>query len=237
MCLLKSISELTFSQSIDFVVPDDCLRAATEALTQIKSLTQCADGELCEASSAERYSPAGAFHVHIEASDVTVDLYRQSETLWFLPPLDLRLPKCELPPHFVLASDQTVLPPWRPGRGSGVFKSSRHPVVVPKAHVLLEAFMRLHARDAWKRVGTFGMAMIAYVQLYIDNDGLLDTSQLPELLKTFYAELRKGKKPVRQWTIDLRQALGIPEKDSEKDSENDHSSYSTSGSLRPGPAC
>ncbi len=199
-------------QSIDFVIPDDRLRVGEKALAQFKSLTPCPDREVCPSSSQERYTPPPAFHVHIEDSEVTVGLYPQSETLWFLPPLDSSFSspkKSKLPSQFILASDQTVLPPWRPGRGSGVFKSDCDPVIVPKSHILLEAFLRLYARDLGKRIGSFAMPMIGYMELYVDDDGLLDANQLPEPLKTFYNELRQGKKPVRQWTKELKQALGI----------------------------
>ncbi|KAK0706797.1 hypothetical protein B0T26DRAFT_655685 [Lasiosphaeria miniovina] len=119
--------------------------------------------------------------------------------------------KLELPPHFILASDQAVLPPWRPGRGTGLFKSSRDLIVVPKSHILLEAYMRLYARDFGKPVGNFGMAMICCLEGYVDSDGLLDIQQLPAPLKTLYVELRDGRKPGRQWTIELRDALALPE--------------------------
>ena len=146
-------------------------------------------------------------------------LYPQSETIWFLPPLDssfLCAKRLELSSHFVLASDQTILPPQRPGRGSGVFKSDQNQVIVPKSHILLEAFLRLYARDSGKQIGAFAMAMIGYVEEYIDDDGFLDTSLLPEPLKTSYNELREGKKPVRQWTKELKEGLGILEESEDK---------------------
>lgn len=61
------------------------------------------------------------------------------------------------------------------------------------------------------------MAMIAYVEEHIDDDGLLDANQVPEPLKTSYLELRQGRKPVRQWTKELKYALGVPEEDSDDD--------------------
>jgi hypothetical protein len=207
-------------KSVDFVISDDRLRVGTKSLTHFKSLTPCPDQEVCPSSSQERHTTPPAFHIHIEDSEVTVALYLQSETLWFLPPLDSSFssPKrLELPSQFILAADQTILPPWRPGRGSGVFKSGCDPVVVPKSHILLDAFLRLYARDSGKRIGAFAMAMIAYVEQYIDDDGLLDANQLPEPLKTSYEELRQGVKPVRQWRKELREALGIIEEDSEDD--------------------
>jgi len=207
-------------KSVDFVISDDRLRVGTKSLTHFKSLTPCPDQEVCPSSSQERHTTPPAFHIHIEDSEVTVALYLQSETLWFLPPLDSSFssPKrLELPSQFILAADQTILPLWRPGRGSGVFKSGCDPVVVPKSHILLDAFLRLYARDSGKRIGAFAMAMIAYVEQYIDDDGLLDANQLPEPLKTSYEELRQGVKPVRQWRKELREALGIIEEDSEDD--------------------
>lgn len=155
--------------------------------------------------------------MHIEASEITVGLYPQSETLWFLPPLDNSLSspkKLDLPTYLVFASDQTALPPWRPGRGSGVFELDQESVLVPKSHILLEAFLRLYARDEGKRIGAFAMAMIGYMEQYVDDDGFLDASQLPQSLKTFYKELGEGTKPVRQWTIELKEALGVTQEDS-----------------------
>jgi hypothetical protein len=147
--------------------------------------------------------------MHVDASDVTVGLYPQSETLWFLPALNdslLSPQKPKLPSYFVLASDQTVLPPWRSGRGSGVFERIEHPVIIPQSVVLLEAFMRLYARDSAKRIGSFAMPMIGYIEQYVDDEGFLNTNQLPQPLRTFYKELREGKKPVCQCTKELKKA-------------------------------
>lgn len=203
---------LTSSKSIDFIVPDNGLGAGLEVLSQLESLTPCLDGKRCPSSSPDRCTPAPAVHVHVEASEVTVGLYPQADILWFLPPLDgpLLFPRrSKLPPHFVLASDDTGLPPWRPGRGSGVFKEGVNQVVALKPHVLLEAVMRIYARDAGTRVGTFGLSMVAYIEEYVDDDGFLDVSELPETFRTFYGELREGRKPVRLWTVELKRALQV----------------------------
>lgn len=145
---------------------------------------------------------------------MSVGLYLQRDTLWFLPPLNsmrdrLLSPATQQPPSsFILASDQTTLPPWRPGRASGFFKPGQSPVVVPKAHVLLEAFMRIYARDVGTIIGSFAITMIAYMELYVDEDGFLDVDQLPDLLKKLYCERRNRKKPVQQWTQELKETLG-----------------------------
>jgi hypothetical protein len=71
--------------------------------------------------------------------------------------------------------------------------------------------MLLYVRDWEKRIGDFSMAMIAYIEMYVDEDGFLETERLSEPLLTFYKELRKGGKPLRQWTEELREAAGILE--------------------------
>ncbi|KAL7622037.1 hypothetical protein AAE478_007538 [Parahypoxylon ruwenzoriense] len=198
--------------SIDFVIPDDCLEVGAKEVAQIDSLTMCPDMEGCRASSTERFTPGPAFHLHVKGLEITAGLYVQSETLWFLPPLQTSLSfptKLPISSDFLFASDQTPLPPWRPGRGSGVFQPGNHEVIVPKAHILLEAFLRIHARDSGKRVGSFGISMITYIEEYVDDDGLLDVNQLPEPLRSFYVEFRQGGKPVWQWNQELKAALGV----------------------------
>ena len=203
---------LTSSKSIDFIVPDDRLGDGLEALSQLESLAPCSDDKSCPSCSPDRCTPPPAVHVHVEASQVTVGLYPQADILWFLPPLDSSLlfpKKSRLPPHFVLASDDTVFQSWRPGRGSGVFKDGGSEVVALRSHVFLEAAMRIYARDAGTPVGMFGLTMIAYIEEYVDDDGFLDVSELPEPLKTSYTELREDRKSIRQWTEELKRALQI----------------------------
>lgn len=76
--------------SIDFVIPDHLLAAGAAVLVRQPHLALCPDDQLCLTSSTERYTPGPAFHVHMEDSEMPVTLYLQSETLWFLPPLDAR---------------------------------------------------------------------------------------------------------------------------------------------------
>ncbi|KAH6710041.1 hypothetical protein EV126DRAFT_12501 [Verticillium dahliae] len=86
-----------------------------------------------------------------------------------MPPLRESLPSPSLlEPHssYILASDQQSLPPWRPGRGSGFYKSGEDPIIVPKSHILLEASLRLYARDAGQRIGGFALPMIGCMEMY-----------------------------------------------------------------------
>ncbi|KAK6825587.1 hypothetical protein PG987_013081 [Apiospora arundinis] len=232
-CLLNVHGIPSIVASIDFVIPDDLLPRGMQALSALPDVGPYQDPETCPTSSQERHTPPPPLHPP-STSTLTPPksqwvLYLQSQTLWFLPTLDntrligAEVSSANLPPQFVLASDQDSLPPWRPGRGSGVFKSSQEPVFVPKAHVLLEAFLRLCARDSGKRIGAFSLAMVGYIEQYVDDDGLLDTTQLPEPFKTFHAQLRAGKKPVRQWTKEFKQALHLPEDEESDEDESDES--------------
>jgi hypothetical protein len=206
--------KLIHLKSIDFVIPDTCLSTGTHALTRLDELAPCPNLNVCHVNSPKRPTPPPTFHAHIKDLQVTVSLYLQSETLWFLPPLDPSLARpieVSLPSFFIFASDQTVLPPWRPGRGSGFFKPGHHPIIIPKSHVLLEAFMLLYVRNREKRIGSFSMAMISYIELYVDEDGFLEIEKVSEPLQTFYRELKKGGKPLRKWAEELIEAVGIGE--------------------------
>lgn len=187
--------------------------------TRVGELESCSDPGLCNSGSHNRHTPPPAFHYHMkDATDVTLGLFSQSDTLWFLPPLTkiLSIPFADTnlgsSSPFVSATDASILPPWRPGRGSGVFDvaEAAHRVLVPRAAVLLEAFMRLHARDSGKQVGSFSLAMIDYMMMYVDEDGFLDVQQLSPTIKTFYEQLKQDEKPIREWTQELKVALEVP---------------------------
>lgn len=150
-------------------------------------------------------------HFHLKSHpEIAVGIYLQRETLWFLPSLapSLLPSHLYLSPHYVLASDASVLPPaHESGRGCGVFDSDAYPVVVPKSHILLEALMRIYARDVGTTVGQFAMPLIGYMELYVDEDGYLDVKELPADLERLYLELKSGKTRVRDWNTKLKRAL------------------------------
>lgn len=208
-----------FCQSIDFIVPDRQLQAAVEAISTSGRLEPCREIKYCPAGPHDRYTPPPAHHMHVDGSDITVGLYPQSDTLWFLPELDQALvhpPSLKMHPHFVFASDGDTLPPERDGRGAGAFKNDEASVLVPRAIVLLEAFLRLYARDCEKQIGSFAMQMITYIEEYVDGDGYLDHCTLPTPLQTLYEELKGGEKPVHQWKRELRSALGVQDEQDQR---------------------
>ncbi|KAG5915663.1 hypothetical protein E4U61_004397 [Claviceps capensis] len=176
-------------------------------------LLPCTDGKDCPIVSPKRHTPAPDSHPHIEGAEEPVGLFVQSVTLWFLPPLEAALitpDQGQLPPPYALASDETILPPWRPERGAGVFKSKAHPVVVVHSHVLLEAFMRICARYSHTLAGSFSKSMVIYVLMYIDDDGYLDLKKLPEPLVSSYLAYTTTSISGRQWLAELRQMFGEP---------------------------
>ena len=74
-----------------------------------------------------------------------------------------------------------------------MFRLDCVPVIIPKSHILLEAFLRIYARDKGKLIDSFAMAMIVYMEEYVDDDEFLDGNQLPEPLKTFLQGAQEGK--------------------------------------------
>ncbi|KAI7364568.1 hypothetical protein KC354_g5598 [Hortaea werneckii] len=211
-CLLDTHGVPSIIDSVDFVVPDCQLQAAAKILDDFDTLEPCPGINVCLAGSHDRCTPPAAYHVHIRGSTLTLGIYIQSETLWFLPEFDQSLvfpPTLDYHSHFVFASDKRTLPPERLGRGSGAFKEDFVPVLVPRAIVLLEAFLRLYARDRGKKIGSCAMQMICYIEEYVDDDGYLRESRLPEPLQTLYVELKEDRMSVRQWLEKLRAALGV----------------------------
>ncbi|KAI7472901.1 hypothetical protein KC357_g5641 [Hortaea werneckii] len=216
-CLLNTHGVPSIIDSVDLIVPDGQLQAAAKILYELDTLEACPDVNVCLAGPHNRCTPPAAHHLHVHCSTLTVDIFIQSETLWFLPELDQSLvfpPTMDLHPHFVFASDEGTLPPKRLGRGSGAFEEDFVPVLVPRAIVLLEAFLRIYARDRGKKIGSCAMQMICYIEEFVDDDGYLRGSRLPEPLQTLYVELKEDKMPVRQWLEKLRAALDVqPEQD------------------------
>lgn len=134
-------------------------------------------------------------HFHI-TDERTVNLYRQSSTLWFLPALDPSREPDSNPLDFIMASDAR-LPGPRPGRSRGAFPADSFPVFIPTAHRLLEAYIRLMLRADGTIQQTFWQAMISYIGEYVDGDGYLDGSHLETRCGQFYYRLKSGEKPPR----------------------------------------
>lgn len=181
-------------------------------------LLACMD-TTCLMSSADRPYPPSEFHLHVKGATTgqpcifTVCVFRQSETLWFLPPFDASLasPRArQLPSYLALACDRTALPPFEIGMGRGVFESDQTVVLVPRAHILLEALMRIMARDLEKKAGTYAYAMFGYIGLYVEKRGLLDTSLLPEPFGMLYKNARDGPMYPPEIVMRLRRTMGFP---------------------------
>ncbi|KAI2610613.1 uncharacterized protein GGS25DRAFT_518912 [Hypoxylon fragiforme] len=189
---------------IDFIIPDEKLPAAVAALKR-SNLRRCPDPRLCAVSREDTPQPAPSFHMHIGTSELDVSIRARSKTLWFIPPVPENLYSDTRPQdsRYIFASDDSILPPPRHGRGRGAFSKEGFPVVVPTAHTMLEAYMRLSIahRDEY---GGFYISMMAYVAQYIDADGLLNDTKLPESCREFWHDFKLGQRRTREMMDELQ---------------------------------
>ena len=140
-----------------------------------------------------------------------VRLFLQSETLWFLPPFSASLasPRAHsVPEYLVLACDTTILPRGRDGHGNGAFLLDQTVVLVPKSEIMVEAYMRMMARD-W---GTplCSLENLSYMSEYVEECYFMDPELLPEPLQEVYIDFRELEMPAFDIMKKLRLALGLP---------------------------
>ncbi|KAI0409833.1 hypothetical protein F4802DRAFT_542242 [Xylaria palmicola] len=182
---------------LEFIVSDEKLPAAVAALKRTR-LSPCQDPSVCPISGDADLRHIPAFHMHIGTSRpvVYVSLWRHSEILGFSPDVNVRKEGLVLEGHalgsYVLASDTTCLPGPRAGRGHGALSTGGGQVIVPSAHTMLEAYIRLSAAYRHSH-GAFYMSMIIYVEEYIDADGFLDDTLLSEPGRTFWQGWKKAE--------------------------------------------
>jgi hypothetical protein len=96
--------------------------------------------------------------------------------------------------------------------GKGVFDSDQTVVLVPRAHILLEALMRIAARDHKKNKSIFAISHVMYISIYVEKRGLLDLDLLPVPFKDIYNGWTDDEepRPFRDFTLILLRALGVP---------------------------
>jgi hypothetical protein len=217
-------------KSLDFVVPDAELAAASSVISAASAITDlpwtlvtCPDTKTCYKSDPDTSWPTPTFHLHIDGhtppSLYVVCLFLQSETLWFLPPFGVSLanPRANpLPRYLALACDQTALPHYVSGLGTGFFASDQTVVLVPKIHILLESGMRITARDHGKRAGNYAGVIIDYIGLYINARGFLDIDLLPGPFRWLYKTMNDSSKhsPL-EWQVKLMRTCGVPVEESD----------------------
>lgn len=109
-------------------------------------------------------------------------------------------------PYYLEASSQE-LPRWRHGRGHGAFSSKGSLVLVPRAYVLLEAFIRL-ASAFREDYCLYFLNMITYMSEYPFKDGLINIDLLSKPCRSFWDRRKQGKLMVRQLMDELQRDLG-----------------------------
>lgn len=127
------------------MVPDALIAKATNAL-QHTGLLGCAGPQRCTAVAENRVSPIPKSHFHIDP-EVTVSIYGQSASLWFLPSLSKSMNEKNAAHNDIMLASDPRLPSKRLGRGHGAFRDATFPVYIPTAHRLLESYLRSIARD------------------------------------------------------------------------------------------
>ncbi|CAG9946386.1 unnamed protein product [Clonostachys rosea f. rosea IK726] len=208
--LLRAHGVPTILGSIEFVVPEGRVSAAAAAIASRRPLITCPYCLTCPLATPTRTSPTPGRHFHIRERKETVAILSQSQALWFLPAMNDKLvapSRAALPSYLILASDRSELPPQRPKRGSGCFKSAMIPVLAIPAHILVEAYMRLYARYAGGPSAAAFMTRIAWLRMYVEEDGYVIAKRLPQSLRPFYVELTNNA-PIREWTQRLQKELG-----------------------------
>jgi hypothetical protein len=99
--------------------------------------------------------------------------------------------------------------------GKGIFSSSETMVLVPRAHILTEALMRIMARDYWKRAGNNTPSILGYMHLYVEPRGLLNVELLPEPFGMLYKNYMNGPMNTSEFEMKLLRAVGVPVQASE----------------------
>lgn len=159
-------------------------------------------------------SPPPSAHFHMTGQNVVM-LFKKSETLWNVASFTASQKPAASNAKIILASDQEYLPKSEPGFGAGVFPDHLHPVRVPSAHCLVEAYSSLMLRDWDGNYGTFWMSMLCYLMQYVDGRGRLDLRQVEPRRKKFYHDMKAGKLGTAQAIKEFRQAMNAGTKKSE----------------------
>ncbi|KAI8949881.1 hypothetical protein F4801DRAFT_551381 [Xylaria longipes] len=184
---------------LEFVVSDERLPSAVAALKKARRLCPCPNPRVCPVSRDIDRPHIPAFHMHLGSprSAVHVSLWPHSEILGFVPNAGIpgsigtgTDPRRRTAPY-ILASDTSLLPGPRLGRGNGALSKGVGRIVVPSAQTLLEAYIRLSTRYLHESHGAFYMSMIIYVEEYIEPDGFLNTALLSEPCRVFWHGLKK----------------------------------------------
>ncbi|KAI1332869.1 hypothetical protein F5Y16DRAFT_356838 [Xylariaceae sp. FL0255] len=176
---------------LEFIVPIEGLPGAISALKKTEKLCICSDPRTCPVSREKDMPHIPSFHMHLgePASELYVSLWPHSEILGFVP--EANSPACmtiERHPTglYISASDKSMLPGPRPGRGHGALSEGGGQVTVPSSHTMLEAYIRLSAAYLDESHGPFYLSMITYMEEYVAADGLLDEKLLSRPAQTFW---------------------------------------------------
>ncbi|EXJ79892.1 hypothetical protein A1O3_08177 [Capronia epimyces CBS 606.96] len=169
--------------SADFIVPDDKISTAYEALREagFPECSQFADCRLCDKTS-RKYWPVPPAHLHRDDFEV-ISLFKKSETLWNLSSFEVDRSNGEL----MFASDP-LLPHTKQGVGRMTgFAPDLHPVRIPTPAYGTEAVIKLSFRD--EEVDYAWDILYGYMAEYVDRSDILDSQK----------DLKPEFRPLMRW--------------------------------------
>ncbi|KAL2853655.1 hypothetical protein BJX68DRAFT_265119 [Aspergillus pseudodeflectus] len=208
---LSVIGILTAVPFNAFVVADDLIEKAAEALDKAR-FPQCTQGhDACTVFWHKRDHPYPAYHWHtdlrypVTAPKMTrgVFLYRKSRLFWKFPDPTLGVPSPN-DPYYMLTSDRRILQVRR-GPHTGPGSPEDYPVKMPVPARYLEAMMLLELRDT-------GEAMItAHWEVELDYLWNEIAQKNPNLRVTDLTQpWREWAKRAADFTYPKRTRDGIP---------------------------
>ncbi|EAW13648.1 uncharacterized protein ACLA_043680 [Aspergillus clavatus NRRL 1] len=214
-CLLSVYGVPSGCNDISFVIPDDLMERAQDAVKEAY-FVPCPRGEKCPVVNPRRTSPIPHAHFHIREGKllepaVTLDLHLKSQLLWAMPDFPLGI----LPgnPNFMYTSDPR-LPEEDKACHRGRFPASLYPVKMPAVSRFAEALVLLYCRDADPEVtnrGAHWQLLHRYVVVYCcDWHGMLDLGLLKPRLAEYYA-LWAREPPYEAWLYASRLAAQMRE--------------------------
>ena len=143
-------------------------------------------------STQKHAYPPAARHLHL-AGPTPLLLHKTSETLWTVPTFEPSSIEANPAAKIILASDQNGLP------ASKTFSESLHPVRVPSAHCLIEAYALLALRDDDKVPYMFTwVPLLADMSLSVKRTGHLKDQYMDPRCRDFFKAVFSPGPSVRE---------------------------------------
>lgn len=226
---------------IDFVVADTHIDEAVEILcatppAPLGNVRRCSPEENCHQHQADSWNHGEdalehcAPHVHLHTDfgrgKPAIRLWKQSRTLWGLPPLtETPIPNAQLTrgkqaqalaPNYTIAShpqftEYRTQRQWENREFCGRFPADLHQVVILLPERAFEAALRIHAR--YTTYDELRLEMIVHewlFQLKVGNEDVVDVKRMMPQFRIMVNLALQGDITSRTLLLVLREILGEP---------------------------